>query len=158
MVRKKLRVIGSALLVTTALMTGAAHAHDESLQEANKKTVLAFIVGFFAKGDVSAAEKFVAPDLIQHNPNIGDGRDALIKAVQARRADKSAPPPPAPGAEKVLNISAADDLVWIHRKTAIGSKPGAVVDIFRLKDGLIVEHWDIEQTVPENAVSQHPLF
>ena len=57
--------------------------------------------------------------------------------------------------------SAADgDLVWLHVQSTNGEEDlgEAVVDIFRVEDGMIVEHWDVIQTVPSEAANSNTMF
>ena len=55
--------------------------------------------------------------------------------------------------------TASGDLVMVHgRYTGWGPKPLVAVDIFRVKDGKIVEHWDVNQDVPEQAANANTMF
>ena len=58
----------------------------------------------------------------------------------------------------IRNAAAEGDLVFLHirRQTPSGIK--AVVDIFRVKDGKIVEHWDVQQDVPEPSANSNTMF
>src|SRR5207244_2609257 len=109
---------------------------------------------FFNKKDLSAAQRYMAPDYIQHNPNVTDGRDAFLKALSGFFAN-------APQLKmEVKRVAADGDLVWLHAlQTGLprGAR-AAVVDIFRVKNGKIVEHWDVIQPMPDHAVNPHPMF
>ena len=55
--------------------------------------------------------------------------------------------------------TASGDLVMVHgRYTGWGPKPLVAVDIFRVKDGKIVEHWDVNQDVPEQTANTNTMF
>ena len=92
------------------------------------------------------------PDYIQHNPNAPTGRDAtlaMMKATLSRLPDLS---------HEVKRVVWGDaDLVAIHFHFKFEpDSPGyAVVDILRVADGYIVEHWDVLQEVPDPATAKN---
>ena len=49
-------------------------------------------------------------------------------------------------------------MIHLHGQPDPASRGGAVADIYRLKDGKIVEHWDVLQPVPETSANPHPMF
>jgi predicted SnoaL-like aldol condensation-catalyzing enzyme len=121
----------------------------------NRQAFDAFIDLLFAKGDVEAAyDRFVAPDLIQHNSRMGQGRAEAIKAITALRA--------APGATFTVQRTLVDGhFAAVHYRGRLGRKDrgAAVVEIFRFDDrGMIVEHWDMFQPLPVTSRNAHPMF
>lgn len=103
----------------------------------NKALVLDSMLTLFQHHDASAVERLISPDYIQHNPHIPQGRDAIQKIVEGLSADVSYEPG--------LMI-AEGDLVAIHgRIFGWGAEPQVVVDIFRIENGKIAEHWDVLQ-------------
>ena len=124
------------------------------LTEHNRALVESFADIFYRQRDVARAfSLYVADDYVQHNPNILDGRSAAISALEPKFSH--------PGASfEIKRILVDGDLAMIHvhgRGDAAGPG-GAVADIYRLQDGKIVEHWDVVQPVPEDAVNPHPMF
>jgi predicted SnoaL-like aldol condensation-catalyzing enzyme len=105
--------------------------------EANKALVLAAITGVFVDRDPTVVDRLFSPDYRQHNPQIPNG-PASIKALMA-------------GLSKDFKyergfVAAEGDLVMIHgRYTGWGPKPMVAVDIFRVADGKVAEHWDVLQ-------------
>jgi predicted SnoaL-like aldol condensation-catalyzing enzyme len=120
--------------------------------EANKKLVANMYQELFGDKNIESIKKYIAEDYIQHNPGAADGRQALIDI--ATKWFKGAPK------EKIdiHHIGADKDLVFIHLKSHMGAKTVSVIDIFRIKDGMIVEHWDVMQEVPEKSANSHPMF
>ena len=119
----------------------------------NREIVTEFARLFYTERDVPAAfGRFVAADYIQHNPTIADGRDAAVAAL----TDKFA----TPGARfDVQRILVDGDHALIHIKASVPGNPvAAVADIYRLEGGLVVEHWDVLQRMPEEVANEHPLF
>jgi predicted SnoaL-like aldol condensation-catalyzing enzyme len=113
-----------------------------------------FVDLFYTRKRVADAFAFlVADNYRQHNPNIADGPDAAVKALTPK-FDGS------PEARfEVQRILVDNDLAMVHVKA---SRPGAAVtavaDIYRFESGRIVEHWDVLQPVPPDAVHDHPMF
>ncbi|NUP23283.1 MAG: SnoaL-like domain-containing protein [Streptomyces sp.] len=105
------------------------------------------------QGRTDLADRFLAADLVQHNPSLPDGRRPLTEFIDQLRGRL-------PQARFEIRRMAADgDLVFAHSLfTAQPGHPGiAVVDVFRIADGLIAEHWDLREDVPESTVSGNPI-
>ena len=125
-----------------------------SLTESNRLIVEAFADLFYRQKHVRKAfMEYCAEIYIQHNPTILDGREAAIEMLEPKFSNPEA-------SFDIKRILVDGDLAVIHlhgkmNKTALG---GAVADIYRLENGKIVEHWDVLQPVPENAVNPHPMF
>jgi len=102
-----------------------------------------------------AFRAWVHPDYIQHNPNAPSGRDATLAVLEAAVRNN---PELTHTVKRV--IYGEGDLVAVHhhfrRKT--DERGWAVVDILRIKDGYVVEHWDVMQEVPETAKNDNGMF
>lgn len=92
---------------------------------------------------------------IQHNPGVADGRDAFVAALTAATG---------PGGLRadIKRVVAEGDLVAVHSRwasiTDSSAAPLAVFDIFRVENGLIVEHWDAMQPVPAEMAHGNGMF
>jgi predicted SnoaL-like aldol condensation-catalyzing enzyme len=120
---------------------------------ATRAVITGFARLFYLERDVRRAfETFVAPGYIQHNPGIADGRDAAIAALTPMFSD--------PDFHADLKRVLADgDYGVIHLRGYRGDqRGGAVVDLYRVDGGRIVEHWDVIQPIPETARNDHPLL
>lgn len=116
----------------------------------NKALVLDAMTSLFQRHDASAVERLYAPDYIQHNPDIPQGRDAL----QALVAELSKDVYYEPGV-----IVAEGDYVAIHgRIRGWAEAPQIVVDIFRIEDGMLAEHWDVLQNEAPAAPGGVSMF
>lgn len=118
--------------------------------QTNKEIVVAGMTGLFITRDASVIDKYWSPRYIQHNPLVPNGSDVLKGFVSSF----------APGFKYEPGMVVAEgDLVMMHgRYTGIGPKAMIGVDIFRLADGKIVEHWDILQEEIIKTVSGNPMF
>ncbi|MDU0347566.1 nuclear transport factor 2 family protein [Actinomyces sp. MRS3W] len=114
----------------------------------------AFVDLFYRHKRVREAFEFlVAEDYVQHNPGIADGRESAIVALTPK-FDGSPE-----NTFEVLRILLDGNLGMVHvRAKHPGSPDGAVADIYRFEDGLIVEHWDVLQSVPATSANPHPMF
>ncbi|HEY9378415.1 MAG TPA: nuclear transport factor 2 family protein [Jiangellaceae bacterium] len=114
--------------------------------EQNKQTV-ARLFDAFRAGDIEAFDELIVDDYIQHNPQAGNG----LQAVKAFFA------PIGPVDVEVQRVIADGDLVAVHSNYKTWNTAG--VDIFRFNDdGKIIEHWDVLQPVPETTASGNDMF
>jgi predicted SnoaL-like aldol condensation-catalyzing enzyme len=114
--------------------------------EPNKQTV-ARIFDAFRAGDVDALDDLIVDDYVQHNPQAGNG----LQAVKDFFA------PVGPVDVDVHRVIAEGDLVAVHSNYKTFNMAG--VDIFRLNDDAkIIEHWDVLQPIPETTASGNDMF
>jgi predicted SnoaL-like aldol condensation-catalyzing enzyme len=136
---------GEFLRMTGPLVvTRPATRVSDDRPERNKELVREAMTALFQRHDASAVDRFYAPDYVQHNPNIPQGRDALQALVAGLSSDVFYEPG--------LMI-AEGDLVAIHgRIRGWAAVPQVVVDLFRVEGGRLAEHWDVLQDeVPVTA-------
>jgi predicted SnoaL-like aldol condensation-catalyzing enzyme len=130
-----------------------APARNLAREEANRRLVVDFYERFFNRHDLSAAS-VLAENYIQHNPLVPDGRQAVVEYFTGFFRDN-------PKARARIVRSAADgDLVWLHVQSRDDDddRGTAVVDIFRVANGRIVEHWDVVQPVPDASANDNGVF
>jgi predicted SnoaL-like aldol condensation-catalyzing enzyme len=123
--------------------------------EHNKQTVIAFYThAFNDKQPGDAVARYVGPEYIQHNPNTRDGAEAFIQNINGVIAKY-----PQLSVE-IKRAIAEGDLVVTHDlvKTSAEDRGMAGADIFRLRKGKIVEHWDVRQAIPEKAENDNTMF
>jgi predicted SnoaL-like aldol condensation-catalyzing enzyme len=147
------RLVPLAGLVALALLSAPAVA-DGPQQEANKKTVVAFYEAAINQKDFEAASKYLGPRYVQHNPNAADGPEGL-KAFLGFLKEKF------PNAKsEIKRVFAEGDYVilHVHAVREPGARGNAIVDIFKLENGKVVEHWDVVQPIPEKAANSNGMF
>jgi predicted SnoaL-like aldol condensation-catalyzing enzyme len=125
-------------------------------QEENKRIVQAFYQMVLNDRDVDTAFRLYAGSYCrQHNPLVEDGKEGVRKFVAWIGANR----PNARGEIKRVFAEGEFVILHVHWTGLLGGKNGeAVVDIFRLEDGKIVEHWDVIQPIPDTAGNDNTMF
>lgn len=123
-------------------------------EEANRAAVLAFYEKGLNQKDADAALAYVGNRYVQHNPNAPDGPDGFRKFIGFLREKF-------PNAHSEIKRSFVDGdfvILHVHSVREPGSRGRAIVDIFKLENGKIVEHWDVVQDIPENPANNNTMF
>ena len=116
-------------------------------EQANLDLVLAMFAEVLNPMDSSAVDRFIAPDYIQHSQLAPPGRDALKAFLDMIRAET----PDAVHDVKRAFVDGDHVVVHYHVRRWPDDLGWAVIDIFRIEDGLIAEHWDVLQDVVEGG-------
>lgn len=127
---------------------------NKTKEEKNQSTVLEAFETLFNKRDYAMALNFWSPNYIQHSAHIPPGREGLFGLVKN-----------IPATLRYENqlIMARGDFVMLHgRFSGLGEgKPSwIVVDIVRMENGILAEHWDViqDEATKETSVSGLPMF
>lgn len=121
----------------------------------NKQLVLDFYQNVFGDKRFDLVERYVAKDVINHNPMEADGIESLRELLKG---------PLGQGPRTKVDfkrISAEGDLVWLHSRIPVPALnvTYAIVDIFRINcKGLVQEHWDVIQDTNVESKNSHPFF
>jgi predicted SnoaL-like aldol condensation-catalyzing enzyme len=132
----------------------AATTSSTAQLEANKKLVLEFYDAIIGRKDFDAGRRFMGDTYRQHAPYAADGPEGLRAFVSWFRENF-------PGHRyEIKRVIAEGDLVMLHVHGTGGPNPfgESVVDIFRIDNGKVVEHWDIIQPIPEKADNPNGMF
>ncbi len=125
----------------------------ESTAAKNKTIVLEAFETLFNKRDYALAERFWSPNYIQHSAHIAPGREGLFNLI------KILPPTLKyePG-----TIVAEGNFVMVHGRFSGFGQPvnWIAADIVRIKDGILVEHWDViqDEVTEQQSKSGLPMF
>jgi predicted SnoaL-like aldol condensation-catalyzing enzyme len=140
-------------LLAVAIFLAAASCKSESTAEQNKSLVLKAFDTLFNKKDYVAAKKLWTDNYIQHSAHIPPGREGLFEVVRSA--------PPTMRYENARIMAEGNFVILYGRFTNVG-QPAAwiVVDIVRLENGRLAEHWDVIQDEATKAESKSglPMF
>jgi predicted SnoaL-like aldol condensation-catalyzing enzyme len=124
-----------------------------NLQEENKAIVLKAFDTLFNKRDYAKAQTFWSDKYIQHSAHIPPGREGLFDLVKGV--------PPTMRYEPGLVVAQGEFVILHGRFSGIGAPANWIAaDIVRVKDGILVEHWDViqDEATREQSKSGKPMF
>lgn len=127
---------------------------DPDLSRENKATVQRFYEVVFNKHRASAAVEFIHDNYIQHSPYLADGREAFVDYFGTLLAEY-------PNSRvDVKRVIAEGDYVVVHSHFTLrpSDRGTAIVDIYRLENGWLAEHWDVTEEVPVQAANRNTVF
>ena len=144
-----------SLATLILVLAFAVPAWGGTMEEQNKKIVREFYeMAFNQHKPTEAAMKYIGDKYIQHNPYVPNGAEAFYGYFEGFFKDH-----PQSRAE-IKRVIGDGDLVVLHLNAKIDDQDRgrAIVDIFRLENGKIVEHWDVIQVVPEKSANDNTMF
>ncbi len=148
--------IVKALVLSLMILVAApvAHAQQPSQLDENKALVVEFYNKFINEKDIEGAIAMMGPTYTQHNARIPDGKEGFrqfFTVFKDRYPEARA---------RIVRAFAEGDYVILHVHMVLepGTRGNAVMDIFRLQDGKLVEHWDVVQPVPDNIPHSNTMF
>lgn len=122
--------------------------------EANKKTVEAFYDLIINKKDFDSAKQFIGTRYKQHNPLVADRPEGLKEFIEFLKTNY-------PEANSEIKRTFADGdyvILHVHSVRAPDTTGRAIIEIFRLEDGKIEEHWDVIQEIPATSANPNGMF
>jgi predicted SnoaL-like aldol condensation-catalyzing enzyme len=124
-----------------------------NIEEKNKALVLEAFDTLFNRRDYAAAERFWSPHYIQHSAHIEPGREGLFNLIRGI--------PPTLRYEPGVIVADGDFVIVHGRYSGFGAPVNWIVaDIVRIKDGMLLEHWDViqDEATREQSKSGNPMF
>ena len=123
-------------------------------EERNRRLVLEFYENVIIKREFDRWPEYLRPDYIQHKPNIADGPQGVIDFMKANYARYPK------HTVEVLRSFVDGDYVLLHVHVHMQpfNQGVAVMDIFRVADGKLAEHWDVDQPVPTEMAHSNGMF
>ncbi|MBO9126263.1 MULTISPECIES: nuclear transport factor 2 family protein [Rhizobium/Agrobacterium group] len=147
-------IAASAALLSISAATASATEINDAQRQSNLKTVLEFYEKGLNQKDVEAALALVGPRYTQHNPLAEDGPEGFRKFIALLREKF-------PKSRSEIKQSFVDGdyvVLHVHSVREPGTRGNAIIDIFKLENGKIVEHWDVVQPIPEKAANTNTMF
>ncbi len=152
--RLAIAALALAPALTAVPVLAETAGRDFAREEANRKLVIEFYDTVFNKHEVEKGAAVIVDSYKQHNPMMPDGKKPFVDYFTGHFKEN-------PQSKARIVRSATDgDLVYlhIHSTEKDGDRGRAIVDIFRVTDGKITEHWDVIQPVPETAANNNTMF
>lgn len=135
-----------------AATKNAGTTSEEATEERNKQIAIAFYNAALNDKDWEKTRSFIGNRYVQHNLGAIDGPEGLKAHIEFLRRDF-------PHNRGEIKHALADgDLValHIHNRRSPELRGNAVVDIFRIENGKVVEHWDVVQAIPDPDKAKNP--
>ena len=141
-------------IVAAAGLVALTACAQRSEAEDNKRIATEFYDAAINRKDFAAASQYLGSAYKQHNPTAADGADGLrafIDFLKMRFPNQRG---------EIKRVIAEGDLVVLHVHSTRGDDtPGrAIVDIFRIENGKVVEHWDVIQDIPAQPANSNGMF
>lgn len=114
----------------------------------NKQKILSFYKQIVGLRKTELISEFIIEDYKQHNPAVKQGRAGISEMVNYLKA---LPPPPESAKSPIVRAIQDVDFVVTHLDVQFMGKHMAVIDLFKLKDGMLTEHWDAIQALPDES-------
>jgi predicted SnoaL-like aldol condensation-catalyzing enzyme len=123
-------------------------------ERSNRDLVMSFYENAFNRHDLAAASSYLDPGYTEHSPQFKDGPDGFAEFFSEfwRLYPRFR--------LEVKRVFIQGDMVAAHVRAHEGASPNgdAIVDIFRLADGRIAEHWAVTRPIPESAANPNSMF
>lgn len=113
------------------------------MNHSNKQLILDFYSRVFGQGDIPFADAVIADHYIQHNPMVKTGKAGFMEFMHFLKQMPGPKNPQAP----FKRLIADHNLVAVHSQIAFMGKENATIDLYRIQDGFIAEHWDAVQPI-----------
>lgn len=124
-----------------------------SKEQSNKDIVIEAYRRTFGDLDVAAIDEFFSKDFKQHNPTIADGPEgvkALVRMLSSQGVAKQQ--------IEFKHVVAEDDVVILHSRYEMAGTEWRFIDIYRVENGQLAEHWDAMMQMPETRANTNSMF
>ena len=136
-----------------SMTDGPTEITDLDKTAANKDLVVDFVTDILMNGEGDKITNYIGEVYHQHNPNVADGLDGLGAFIGYLAENNISF-----GYTKIHNVVAEGNFVFTQSEGDYGGQPTAFYDLFRVQDGLIVEHWDTVQAIPAEMAHDNSMF
>jgi predicted SnoaL-like aldol condensation-catalyzing enzyme len=151
----KLKLVAIASIFTLVASVSPAQKVNnlKGVQEKNKQIVTMAYQRIFGELDTTAVGEYMSKNFLQHNPTIADGPAgviALVKMLTSQGIPKQK--------ITIKHVIAEGDIVILHSRYEMAAKEMRFIDIYRVENGKIVEHWDAMMQMPDKRANNNPMF
>nr|WP_315248644.1 nuclear transport factor 2 family protein [uncultured Flavobacterium sp.] len=122
-------------------------------QEENKQIAITAYQRIFGDLDVTGVDEYMSKEFIQHNPTIADGPDGVKSLLQTLISQGVAK-------QKISfkHVCAENDIVFLHSRYEMAGKEWRFIDIYRIENGKLAEHWDAMMPMPDKSANNNSMF
>jgi predicted SnoaL-like aldol condensation-catalyzing enzyme/truncated hemoglobin YjbI len=136
-----------------SMLDGATEITDKDLTEKNKEFAASFVQTVLIDGRFDKLSEFYHPEIIQHNPFLDNTVPGWLKGVEELQKKGVSIE-----IKKIFKVLGEGNFVLVCSEGKFGGKYTAFFDLFRLENGIIVEHWDVLQEIPERMAHDNGFF
>jgi predicted SnoaL-like aldol condensation-catalyzing enzyme len=121
--------------------------------ETNKQIATTAYQRIFGDLDATAVDEYMSEHFIQHNPTIADGPEG-VKALVQMLTSQGVPK------QQIMfkHVVAEGDIVILHSRYEMAGKEWRLIDIYRMENGKLAEHWDAMIHMPDEPAHNNPMF
>lgn len=144
------------VMCTIALFLCAFNSEKKNTMntiESNKALILKAYQLLFGQIDSKNAELLIAENYKQHNPMVKDGRSGFLEFLEIL---KQMPKPSNP-VKPFMRIIADTNFVAVHSKVPFMGQMRATVDLYRIENNQLAEHWDASEVIPAESKNGNPM-
>lgn len=138
--------LGMCCILICLAQSAKSHSYMDTIT--NKQKVLSFYKQIVGQRKTELIPDFIVEDYKQHNPTVKQGREGVTEMINYL---KKLPPPPVDAKSPIVRAIQEGDFVVTHLDVQFMEKRMAVIDLFKLKDGMLIEHWDAIQPLPDES-------
>jgi predicted SnoaL-like aldol condensation-catalyzing enzyme len=121
--------------------------------EKNKQLAITAYQRIFGDLDSTGVDEFMSKDFIQHNPSTPDGQEG-VKALVQMLISQGVPKQK----NEFKHVVAEGDIVFLHSRYEMAGKEWRFIDIYRVENGKLAEHWDAMMQVPDQRANKNSMF
>lgn len=147
------KVLAIGLIFWGVIFMNVSFASEKEVN-IKKKVVMQFYQKAINDKDFNAARQYLGPWYIQHNPMAKDGIDGFEEFINYL----STTYPQSHSEIKRILVDGDYVILHVHSIKEPGTCGQAIIDIFRLENNKIVEHWDVIQSIPEESANTNGMF
>lgn len=136
-----------------SMVDGPTEITDKNLTQKNKEFAAAFVQTVLINGQFDKLSEFYDPNIIQHNPFIDNTVPGLLKGVEELQKKGLSIE-----IKKIFKVLGEGNFVLVCSEGKFAGKHTAFFDLFRLERGIIAEHWDVLQEIPEKLAHENGFF
>ncbi len=145
--------VALCLTLGVSVVQAQKTSNSKTQQEKNKQIVTKAYQRIFGDLDTTAVDEYMSNNFIQHNPTIADGPQG-VKALVQMLASQGIPK------QKIVfkHVVAEGDIVFLHSRYEMAGKEWRFIDIYRVENDKLVEHWDAMMQMPEQRAHNNSMF